>query len=123
MSPPSRRRSSASATSARRSSATRASAPVPEMGLMIATTFTIHCYSTVAARDEPRETFMRSRALRVALHALFLAGLVAAAYQVWQKESAAVAAVNAAQAFDERARAVERSLLEVKGAQGGYVGG
>jgi len=64
---------------------------------------------------------MRSRALRFALHALFLAGLAAAAYQVWQKESAAVAAANAAQAFDERARAVARSLLEIKGAQPGYV--
>jgi len=64
---------------------------------------------------------MRSRALRFALHALFLAGLAAAAYLVWQKESAAVAAANAAQAFDERARAVARSLLEIKGAQPGYV--
>ena len=64
---------------------------------------------------------MRSRALRFALYALFLAGLAAAAYQVWQKESEAVAAANAAQAFDERARAVARSLLEIKGAQPGYV--
>jgi CHASE3 domain sensor protein len=64
---------------------------------------------------------MRSRALRFALHALFLAGLAAAAYVVWQKESEATAAATAAQAFDERARAVVRSLLEIKGAQPGYV--
>jgi len=64
---------------------------------------------------------MRSRALRFALHALFLAGLAAAAYVTWQKESEAAAVSTAAQAFDERCRAVVRSLLEIKGAQPGYV--
>jgi CHASE3 domain sensor protein len=64
---------------------------------------------------------MKSRALRFALHALFVVLVVAAAYVVWQKESESLAAANASHAFDERARVVTRSFLEIKSAQPGYV--
>lgn len=64
---------------------------------------------------------MKSRAFRSALHALFVVLLVAAAYEVWQKESDSLAAANASHAFDERARVVTRSFLEIKSAQPGYV--
>ena len=64
---------------------------------------------------------MKSRALRFALHALFIVLLVAAAYVVWQKESEGLRAANASHAFDERARVVVRSFLEIKSAQPGYV--
>jgi hypothetical protein len=64
---------------------------------------------------------MRSRAVRFALQALFVALLAAAAYVLWERESAGVAIANAAHAFDARARAVSRSLLEIKSAQPGYV--
>src|SRR5688572_13404957 len=64
---------------------------------------------------------MKSRAVRFALQALFVALLAAAGYAVWQSESAAVAASSAARTFDERARAVARSFLEIKAAQPGYV--
>ena len=64
---------------------------------------------------------MKSRAVRFALQALFVALLAAAGYAVWQSESAAVAAANAARTFDERARAVARSFLDIKAAQPGYV--
>ena len=64
---------------------------------------------------------MKSRALRFALHALFVVLVVAAAYVVWQKETENLAAANAARAFDERARVVSRSFLEIKSAQPGYV--
>ena len=64
---------------------------------------------------------MRRRAVRLALQALFMALLAAAAYVVWQKETASQAAAGAARSFDERARAVSRSLLEIKSAQPGYV--
>jgi GAF domain-containing protein len=64
---------------------------------------------------------MKSRALRFALHALFVVLVVAAAYVVWQKETENLAAANVSRAFDERARVVSRSLLEIKGAQPGYV--
>jgi CHASE3 domain sensor protein len=70
---------------------------------------------------EARETFVKSRALRFALHALFVVVLVAAAYVVWQKESESLRAVNASHAFGERARVVTRSFLEIKSAQPGYV--
>jgi CHASE3 domain sensor protein len=64
---------------------------------------------------------MKSRALRFALHALFVVLVVAAAYVVWQKETENLAAANASHAFDERARVVTRSFLEIKSAQPGYV--
>jgi CHASE3 domain sensor protein len=64
---------------------------------------------------------MKSRALRSALHALFVVLVVAAAYVVWQKETENLAAANATRAFDERARVVSRSFLEIKSAQPGYV--
>jgi len=64
---------------------------------------------------------MKSRALRSALHALFVVLVVAAAYVVWQKETENLAAANASRAFDERARLVSRSFLEIKSAQPGYV--
>jgi CHASE3 domain sensor protein len=64
---------------------------------------------------------VKSRALRFALHALFIVVLVAAAYVVWQKESESLRASNASHAFDERARVVARSFLEIKSAQPGYV--
>jgi CHASE3 domain sensor protein len=64
---------------------------------------------------------MKSRALRFALHALFVVLVVAAAYVVWQKETENLAAANASRAFDERARVVSRSFLEIKSAQPGYV--
>ena len=64
---------------------------------------------------------MKSRAVRFALHALFVVLLGAAAYTVWQKESENTAAAAAAHTFDERARVVSRSLLEIKSAQPGYV--
>jgi GAF domain-containing protein len=64
---------------------------------------------------------MKSRALRLALHALFVVLVGAAAYVVWQQETENLAAANASHAFDERARVVVRSFLEIKGAQPGYV--
>ena len=64
---------------------------------------------------------MKSRAVRFALQALFVALLAAAGYAVWQSESAAVAAATPPRTFDERARAVARSFLEIKAAQPGYV--
>ena len=64
---------------------------------------------------------MKSRALRFALNALFVVLLAAAAYVVWQKESEGIAATGAARSFDERARAVSRTLLEIKAAQPGYI--
>ena len=64
---------------------------------------------------------MKSRALRFVLHALFVGVVAAAAYVVWKKTSEGSAAAHAARAFDQRANAVSRSLLEIKGAQSGYV--
>ena len=64
---------------------------------------------------------MKSRAVRFALQALFVALLAAAGYVVWQQESKSVEVANAARAFDERARALTRSFLEIKSAQPGYV--
>src|SRR5262245_61502743 len=64
---------------------------------------------------------MKSRAVRLALHALFVVLVGAAAYVVWQKETENLATVNASRAFDERARVVTRSFLEIKSAQSGYV--
>jgi CHASE3 domain sensor protein len=64
---------------------------------------------------------MKSRALRLALHALFVVLVGAAAYVVWQQETENLAAANASHAFDERARVVVRSFLEIKAAQPGYV--
>ena len=64
---------------------------------------------------------MKSRALRFVLHALFVGVVAAAAYVVWKKNAEGSAAAQAARAFDQRASAVSRSLLEIKGAQSGYV--
>jgi hypothetical protein len=64
---------------------------------------------------------MKSRAVRLALQALFVALLAAAGYVVWQQESKSVEVANAARAFDERAHALTRSVLEIKSAQPGYV--
>jgi hypothetical protein len=64
---------------------------------------------------------MRSRAVRFALQALFVALLAAASYVMWQQESKSVEVANAALAFDQRARALTRSFLEIKSAQPGYV--
>jgi hypothetical protein len=64
---------------------------------------------------------MKSRAVRVALQALFVALLAAAGYMVWQQESKSVAVANAARAFDQRARLLTRSVLDIKSAQPGYV--
>jgi hypothetical protein len=64
---------------------------------------------------------MKSRAFRFALHVLFVGIVAAAAYVVWNKESEGNAAASAARAFNERAHATERSLLEIKSANPGYV--
>ncbi len=64
---------------------------------------------------------MKSRAVRLALQALFVALLAAAGYVVWQQESKSGAVANAARAFDERASVLTRSFLEIKSAQSGYV--
>ena len=64
---------------------------------------------------------MKSRAVRFALQALFVALLAAAGYVVWQQESKSGAVANAARAFDERASVLTRSFLEIKSAQSGYV--
>ena len=64
---------------------------------------------------------MKSRALRFALHVLFVGVVAAAAYAVWKKDSEGTTAAHAAREFDERAQTVARSLLEIKGAQPGYV--
>ena len=64
---------------------------------------------------------MKSRAVRFALQALFVALLAAAGYVVWQQESKSVEVANAARAFEERAHALTRSFLEIKSAQPGYV--
>jgi hypothetical protein len=52
---------------------------------------------------------------------MFVVLLVAAGYVVWQKESEGLTAANGSHAFDERARVVARSFLEIKSAQPGYV--
>jgi hypothetical protein len=57
----------------------------------------------------------------LALQALFVALLAAAGYVMWQQESKSVEVANAARAFDQRARALTRSFLEIKSAQPGYV--
>ena len=64
---------------------------------------------------------MSSQALRRALAALFVAVLIGAAYVVWTEASHGRTTAAAVKAFEDRARAVARSLLEIKSAQGGYV--
>jgi hypothetical protein len=64
---------------------------------------------------------MKSRPLRFALATLFVGVLGGAAYVMWSQESEGRIATEAAQQFDERARLVSRALLDIKGAQPGYV--
>jgi hypothetical protein len=64
---------------------------------------------------------MSSQALRRALAALFVAVLIGAAYVVWTEASQGRAAAAAVKVFEDHARAVARSLLEIKTAQAGYV--
>jgi hypothetical protein len=64
---------------------------------------------------------MSSQALRRALAALFVAVLIGAAYVVWTEASRGRTAAGAVKVFEDRARAVSRSLLEIKSAQAGYV--
>ncbi|MGH9371890.1 MAG: GAF domain-containing protein [Vicinamibacterales bacterium] len=64
---------------------------------------------------------MKSRALRLTLLVLFVGVIAGAAYLVWKEERQVAAAAAAFQAFDDRARAVSRLVLDIKGAQAGYV--
>lgn len=64
---------------------------------------------------------MKSRALRFILLALFVGGVGGAAYVAWNEESKSARAIASAQAFDERVRSISRALLDIKGAQPGYV--
>lgn len=64
---------------------------------------------------------MNNRALRFTLASVALAAIVGAASVMWTTESEGTAAVSAARNFDARARLASRSLLDIKGAQPGYV--
>jgi GAF domain len=64
---------------------------------------------------------MKSRALRRTLLVLFVGLIGVAAYLVWQEERQTAAATAAFRAFDDRARAVSRLILDVKSAQPGYI--
>ena len=65
---------------------------------------------------------MKSRALRFALQCAVRGAPNAAAYVVWQKESEGLqGGERFATHFDERARVVIRSFLEIKSAEPGYV--
>jgi GAF domain len=64
---------------------------------------------------------MKSRALRFALATLFVGVLGGAAYVMWSEESEGNATADAARQFDDRTRLVARALLDIKGAQPGYV--
>ena len=65
---------------------------------------------------------MKSRALRFALATLFVGVLGGAAYVMWSEETEGRSASAASRQFDERTRTVTRALLDIKGAQPGYVG-
>jgi CHASE3 domain sensor protein len=64
---------------------------------------------------------MKSRALRFILLALFVGSVGGAAYVAWIEESKSARVIASAQAFDERVRSISRALLDIKGAQPGYV--
>jgi hypothetical protein len=64
---------------------------------------------------------MKSRALRRTLLVLFVGLIGVAAYLVWQEERQTAAAAAAFRAFDDRARAVSRLILDIKSAQPGYI--
>ena len=64
---------------------------------------------------------MKSRALRYTLLALFVGGVTGAAYVVWKEAVAGEVVSASVHAFDERARSISRALLDIKGAQPGYV--
>lgn len=64
---------------------------------------------------------MSSQALRRALAALFVAVLIGAVYVVWTEVSQGRTVAAAVTVFEDRARALARSLLEIKSAQAGYV--
>jgi CHASE3 domain sensor protein len=64
---------------------------------------------------------MHSRAARLVLLFLFLIAISTASYLFWKGESLATAQAADARAFDDSARAIERSLLEIRAAQRGYV--
>lgn len=64
---------------------------------------------------------MKSRALRFALATLFVGVLGGAAYVMWSEESEGRETADAARQFDDRTRFISRALLDIKGAQPGYV--
>jgi hypothetical protein len=64
---------------------------------------------------------MTSRALRFALATLFVGVLGGAAYVMWSEESEGRETADAARQFDDRTRFISRALLDIKGAQPGYV--
>jgi CHASE3 domain sensor protein len=65
---------------------------------------------------------MHTRAARLALLILFLSSLATAAYLFSKSESIAATHTADARTFDASVRATERSLLEIRSAQRGYVG-
>lgn len=64
---------------------------------------------------------MKSRALRVTILTLFVGLLAGAAYVAWNEETARQAIAERARAFDEQVRAADRTLLDIRSAQPGYV--
>jgi hypothetical protein len=64
---------------------------------------------------------MKSRALRLTLLALLVAAFAGGAYVVWSEESQGRAAALAARTLDDRIDGLSRTLLDIKGAQPGYV--
>jgi CHASE3 domain sensor protein len=64
---------------------------------------------------------MHTRAARLALLILFLASLGTASYLFWKSQSEADAQTADARSFDASARAIERSLLELRSWQRSYV--
>ena len=63
---------------------------------------------------------MQSRAARLILLCLFLAAITTAAFLFWKGDSEASTAALQARTFDDAARTIERSLLDVRTAQLGY---
>lgn len=64
---------------------------------------------------------MKSRALRVTILTLFVGLLAGAAYVAWNEETARQALAGRARAFDDQVRAADRTLLDIRSAQPGYV--
>ena len=64
---------------------------------------------------------MKSRALRFALLTLFVGSIAGAAYVVWSEESRARTAAASTRTIDNRIEHISRALLDLKGAQPGYV--